>query len=275
MKNKCTCFESGSFKDSGHLLICEFHKKYEFIKHQELMKQKKSNLNILVPKDTKIAVVGDIHEHEYQFDRLLEIIKPSEKMYFVSVGDIYDKGYGPSVAHSIIGKIREMCDKGYGFIVCGNHELKHIKKARSSKNMTPDLLWFEKQPLALSFLFDNGSRVTVLHGGVKPSHTWDDLDYDIETSYIRKLDDAGEMIKLEWVDGELQPSKPGGISWHEVYDGRFGYIVAGHEPLKDGKSKFYNYSCNTDTSVYTTGILTAQILSETGIESTVSVSSPI
>lgn len=235
------------------------------------MKLRKSNLDILVPKDTKIAVIGDVHEHEDQFDRLLEMIKPSEKMYFVSVGDVYDKGYGVAVAESITDKIKKMAENGYAFIVKGNHELKHIKKAKLSKSMTPQLSWFEQQPLVLSFVFENNSRVTVVHGGVKPSHTWGDLDYDIETSYIRKLDDQGEMIKLEWFGNELRPAKPGGLSWHETYDGRFGYIVAGHEPLKDGKPKFYNYSCNIDTACYHTGIMTCQVLSAYGLEDLYSV----
>jgi len=230
------------------------------------MKYNKANLNILVPKDTKIAIVGDIHEHEDQFDRLLEIVNPSEKMFFVSVGDVYDKGYGHLVAASITDKIKKMSESGYGFAVRGNHELKNIKKAMLSNSMSPQLSWFDKQPLALSFIFDNSSRVTVVHGGVKPSHTWDDLDFDIETSYIRKLDEKGEMIKLEWVGNELKPNKPGGTPWHEVYDGRFGYIVAGHEPLKDGKPKFYNYSCNIDTACYCTGIMTCQIISSKGLE---------
>lgn len=232
---------------------------------------KNRNLNISVPKGTKLAIVGDIHEHEYQFDRLLKIIQPSEKMFFVSVGDIYDKGYGPIVAQSITDKIRHMSDQGYGFIVRGNHELKNIKKAKYYHNMTSQLVWLDRQPLALSFVFENGSRVTVVHGGVKPSHTWDDLDYDVETSYIRKLDEDGKMIKLEWVGNELQPAKPGGVVWHELYDGRFGYIVAGHEPIKDGKPRFYNYSCNIDTACYCTGIMTCQIMSENGRDNLYSV----
>lgn len=230
------------------------------------MKNKKNNLEILVPNGTKLAIVGDIHEHEEQFNKLLDIVQPSEKMFFVSVGDIYDKGFGHLAAHSITDKIRVMCEKGYGFVVRGNHELKNIKRANNTRSMTPQLSWLEKQPLVLSFLFENGSRVTVVHGGVKPSHTWDDLDYDVETSYIRKLDEDGEMIKLEWVGNDLRPNKPGGLSWHETYDGRFGYIVAGHEPLKDGKPKFYNYSCNIDTACYCTGIMTCQIISESGLE---------
>lgn len=231
---------------------------------------KKRNLDIHVPRGTKLAVVGDIHEHEEQFDKLIDIIQPSEKVFLISVGDVYDKGFGTLQAQSITDKLRTMSEAGHGFAVRGNHELKKIKRARESNSMTDQLAWFEHQPLALSFVFFNGSRVTVVHGGVKPAHTWDDLDHDIETSYIRKLDENGEMIKLKWVESNgvrtLRPSKEGGKSWHDSYDGRFGYIVAGHEPLKDGKPKFYSYSSNIDTACYCTGILTCQVIGENGLE---------
>lgn len=234
-----------------------------------------NNLNIHVPHGTKLAVVGDIHEHEEQFDKLMEIIRPSGKMFFASVGDIYDKGFGVSCAESITDKVRTYAEAGYGFVIRGNHELKNIKRARNTKKMTQQLDWLERQPLAQSFLFGNGSRVTIVHGGVKPAHTWDDLDSDVETSYIRNLDEHGEMIKLEWVelDGAkvLRPSKPGGTTWHKSYDGRFGYIASGHEPLKNGKPQFFSYSCNLDTACYCTGVLTCQVFSEKGLEDLYSV----
>lgn len=226
-------------------------------------------LDIAVPSGTKIAVVGDIHEHEDQFDRLINMIQPSEKMLFVSVGDIYDKGFGPSVAESITDKIKVMNDSGFGFVVRGNHELKNIRKAKAQGAMSSQLSWLERQPLALSFVFSNQTRLTIVHGGVKPKHQWDDLNVDVETSYIRTVDENGEMIKLLWMekDGQrqLNPEKEG-VSWHEKYDGRFGYIAAGHEPLKDGKPRFYNYSCNLDTACYCTGILTCQIFTESGLD---------
>lgn len=230
------------------------------------MNQEIDVLNIKVPTGTKLAIVGDIHEHEDQFDRLIALIDPSPKMFFVSVGDIYDKGNGIKTANSILNKIRRLHNAGYGFIVKGNHELKHLKKAAYSNRLTYELDWIQKQSLVLSFVFENGFRVTVLHGGVKPLHTWNDLNKDTETSYIRNLDADGEMIKLKWNGKEYEPSKEGGISWHETYDGRFGYIVSGHEPLKDGKPRFYKHSCNIDTACYRTGIMTCQIISENGLE---------
>lgn len=227
-------------------------------------------LDINVPKGTKIVVVGDIHEHEEQFDLIIKKTKPSENIFFVSVGDIFDKGFGPQVAESILNKIRLMNEKSFGFMVKGNHELKIIRKAKIANTMNDLLSWVDRLPLAISFVFSNQTRLTIVHGGVKPSHKWEDLNVDVETSYLRNIDDAGEMIRLKWVsvDGVkvIKPEKPGGISWHEKYDGRFGYIAAGHEPLKDGKPKFYNYSCNVDTACYQTGIMTAQVFSERGLE---------
>lgn len=233
-------------------------------------------LDIAVPPRTKIAVVGDIHEHEYQFDQLIDIIKPSEKMFFVSVGDVYDKGFGPPIAQAITDKIRKMNNLGYGFVVKGNHELKNIRKSQHA--LSDQLAWLEKQPLALSFVFCNQTRLTIVHGGVKPRHRWEDLNVDVETSYIRNLDEKDEMIKLKWVEEKgnrvLLPEKTGGVSWHERYDGRFGYIAAGHEPLKDGKPRFYNYSCNIDTACYCTGILTCQVFTERGLDELHSVEGP-
>lgn len=231
----------------------------------------KDYLNIKIPKNTKIAVIGDVHEQLDHFNILLEKIKPSNKMILVSVGDLADKGGGMHLAEAISDKIQGLHTLGHAYIVKGNHELKHIRKATKEKRLTSQLEWLSKQPLALSFMFDNGTRATVVHGGVKPSNTWDNISSDIEIAYIRDLDENGKMIKLNWVDGELVPVKPGGITWHNLYDGRFGYIFSGHNAQKDGLPKFYNYSCNIDTACYLTNKLTCQIFSSVGLEELITI----
>lgn len=225
---------------------------------------------IKVPSGTKIAVIGDIHEHREQFDRIWEKINPGPKTYVVSVGDIYDKGFGPKVAEEIIDIFKPLIQDGYAAILRGNHELKVIRKARQNNDMNPYLEWMDKQQLALTFKFANNTYLTVVHGGVLPLHTWDDIFSDIEVCYIRNVDEKGKTIKKVWkkIDGKdaLVPEKSGGLPWHRLYDGRFGYIASGHDAQRDGVPKFYNYSCNLDTAVYDTGILTAQIFSENGRE---------
>lgn len=230
---------------------------------------------IKVPNGCNIAVIGDIHEHQEQFDKILKKINPGPETILVSVGDIYDKGFGPKVAESIIDTLRPFFDAGHAYVLRGNHELKVIRKARQSNTMTSYLDWMDGQPLALTFQFNNGMYLTVVHGGVLPIHTWSDIFTDIEVCYIRNVDECGKMIKKIWkkIDGKdvLVPEKTNGLPWHRLYDGRFGYIASGHDAQQDGVPKFYNYSCNLDTAVYFTGILTAQIFSQNGREELITV----
>ena len=223
-------------------------------------------LNIEVPYGTKIAVFGDVHEHPEQFQKMMNEIDPSRKMWVVSVGDIYDKGFGMKTAEAMTQELMTLRKRGVGWAVPGNHEIKHIRK--SKKDPSEALIWWRRQPLALSFQFESGSRLTVVHAGVTPHHTWGDIKKDIEVVYVRDVDEDGRMIPLIWKDingvSTLVKSKEGGDSWHQKYDGRFGYIASGHAAQKDGEAKFYKFSCNLDSAVYDTGILTAQVFEEDG-----------
>lgn len=233
-------------------------------------------LEVPLKNTTKVAAVGDIHEHPDQFFEILSRVSPAPDRILVSVGDIYDKGFGPEVAEKILDVLIPLVESGYAFVLKGNHELKHINKNKKSDNKY--LQWMKKQPLAISFLFENSTRLTVVHGGVSPEHTWDDLGSNAETSYVRTVDESGKMIPLVWRkdasgNDQLVAERKGPI-WHDVYDGRFGYIISGHDAQKDAVPKFYNFSCNIDTSVYTTGKLTCQIFSKDGREELISAYGP-
>jgi len=228
---------------------------------------KNRNLNIPVKTGATVTVVGDIHEHPDQFFEMIDRVKPSKKNIFVSVGDVYDKGYGTSTANKILAEMKKLSENGVGFMVKGNHELKRLKRT-SKKDFDEYLHWVNKLPLALSFSFNNGKRLTVVHGGILPKHNWNDLVGNTDIVYVRKVDEYGNYIKLKWVkddDGtkHLEYAKPG-VYWHEKYDGRFGYIASGHEPQKDGEPKWFEHSCNLDTACYDTGVLCAQVFNERG-----------
>lgn len=220
---------------------------------------------ITLPKGVKLIAVGDIHEHEEQVDKLLAEVKPGPFVRLVLVGDIYDKGFGKDVAESITNKIIPLVESGYAYVIKGNHELSSIRWARVNKTMTEQLRWWDKQPLSLTFTFSNRTKVTVVHGGVLPSYTEEDLAYNVDTCYIRLVDKRGKKVKrLKKIIGDrrvMVMERPG-KAWHKLYDGRFGYIVSGHASRKDGIPKFYDHSCNLDTAVYHTGKLTAQVFEE-------------
>jgi hypothetical protein len=150
-------------------------------------------------------------------------------------------------------------------VIRGNHEQKRINRGQIS----PGIEWFARRQLALMFLFYNQTKLTIVHGGVTPYHTYQDLRNNVETLYIRTLDEGGSFIPLTWkeIDGcrklvAVKEGKP----WHEHYDGRFGYIISGHDSQEDGEPKFYAHSCNIDTKCYRTGILTAITYGERGRE---------
>lgn len=223
---------------------------------------------IKVSPYTHICVIGDIHEHPEQFFKLVDIYKPDQNHWLVSVGDVYDKGFGTKSAEQITKYFMELQEEGIGFAVRGNHELKTIKKNKKKCDFTKYLKWWNDQPMVITFEFPRGKRVCVLHAGVTPKMCSEHLANDIEVCYVRDVDAEGRMIPLVWqhIDGEkcLVKARDGGRSWHEIYDGRFGYIVAGHVSQKDGLAKFYNYSCNLDTGVYETGKLSAQVFLPNG-----------
>lgn len=221
-------------------------------------------LNIPVPSDTKIAVIGDIHCHNQQFLELLDKIQPSEQMWIISVGDLLNKGFGQEAEDIVVNKFRELVDAKIGFVCKGNHELRNIREARKNNTMTDNLRWLECLPLALSFNFTNQTKLTVLHGGVLPTHTWEDLKNNIEICYIRNIDSYGKGRSEEKI----------GENWHKLYTGHLAYIASGHNAQCDGVPKFYNYSCNIDTAVYKTGILTCQIFDENGKDELIQIKGP-
>ena len=223
---------------------------------------------INVPKDVRIAVISDIHEHEFQFNKAIAVIKPSEKIWAVSVGDLFEKGFGIDCANNIISTFMGLSNKDRGFVVKGNHDIKVIKKAKKDKVSNKYVDWMNQRPLSYSFRFCNGRRLTIVHGGVTPRMLETDLDNNTDLCYIRWVDSLGNHVPYVYkMDGDKKMMVPARecISWHEAYDGRFGTILSGHHSQKDGVPKFYKHSANLDSAVYVTGRLTVQMFDENGL----------
>lgn len=231
---------------------------------------------ILLESNIKLAVIGDIHEALPQFKKIVHEINPDSKQLLISVGDIFDKGAGIEAAKEIIRDIRDLHEQGLAYIVQGNHDAKHWNKVKKHPELQyEEIVWLSKQPRCISFVYPNRNRFTVLHAGVTPKHTWNDLGSP-DVMYVRKVDENGDYIPLRWItldDGkkELVYKKEGGKFWAEEYDGRFGYLITGHDANEDGP-KYYPYSVNVDTSVFSTGVLTAQIIDASGLVGVIRVS---
>lgn len=230
-------------------------------------------IKISVPEDTQIVVAGDIHGQLNHFKRFVSLVDPSLKSWLVSAGDIFDKGQGREAEYTIINSIRKLNERGIGYIVNGNHELKYLRRADKNNSWTPELKWLATQPYGITFTWPNGRMCTVVHGGILPKHTWENLATDDDVCYVRDIDENGEYIPLIWVTNKVTKEKElikkkNGHSWHEVYDGRFGYVIAGHAQQMDGMAKFYSFSANLDSGCYNSGILTAQVYNQNGLGDT-------
>lgn len=221
---------------------------------------------IKVPARVSLVVVGDIHEHPEQFFKIVSEAKIGQSNWLVSVGDVYDKGFGAKAAENITDALIEMNIDNMAYAVRGNHELKQIKR---SKYMSKQLKWWANCPLVLMFQFPNGTNVTVVHAGIEPNKSFEDLGNSVDVCYVREVDETGKMIPLVWEYNQNTGikslvQKRQGKLWHELYDGRFGYVISGHISQKNGQPKYFPYSCNIDTGVYDTGILTGQIIKNNG-----------
>lgn len=219
-------------------------------------------LNQELSADTKLLVIGDIHEHEKQYFDLVSRFTFGPDLLLVVNGDVIDKGWGTKVAVRIIEHVRSLGD--YGLFIRGNHENKRIRKM--GEDLPAPWDWVAQQPYARSFVYPSGERITVLHAGVLKKHTLDKVANDHEVAYIRLVDPSGKKkIQSDYLkvgkNTIMKPHHPC-ISWHEVYDGWLGYIVAGHEGNPEGKVRFYKHSVCLDTAVFKTGILSAMLVSQ-------------
>ena len=152
---------------------------------------------IRIRKGQELVVVGDIHENEWHFEEMLKRTEVGTKRILVSVGDVYDKGEGHHIAERIIRRIQKLQESGWAYIVRGNHEQRNIKNAKyNNKKLSPELEWCKNLPLTLSFLFWNQNRITIMHAGVTPKHTWGNITNNTEVMYIRQLDENDRPIPL-------------------------------------------------------------------------------
>lgn len=224
-----------------------------------------------ITPETELVVVGDIHAHLSQVKDLIKEASPSSKRILVSVGDILDKGFPETEKQDeieICNIFMELEKQDAFLMVKGNHELKRLRRIKK-ESREPWLAWLGRHPLCNQFVFESGATVTVIHAGITPLATSEDLYRSTEVCYVRDVDpETGKMIPLIWKEinnvKTLIKEKPG-INWHELYPGKFGYIFSGHAANRDtGRAKYFKYSCNLDSSIYSSGNLTARFVDGQG-----------
>ncbi len=181
---------------------------------------------------------GDIHGCFEEFIELRSLIHPRPEDQEICVGDLINKG-----PHSL--EVVCFIQKEKIQAVRGNHEDKFIryylhekeKEQTGKKNpMRLELselrLYYALTPQDFEFLFSlplfiQLASFTILHAGVLPSTNLKHLDKKeaAKVMRVRYVDHKGRFVTLDRSDPKIH------FWWSELYDGRYGTIIYGHQPF--------------------------------------------
>ena len=204
----------------------------------------------------RLIIYGDIHGCLEEFKLLRKKIKPKKGDIEVVVGDILNKGpFSVETLKYIIKKgiLAVMGNNEFKFINLfeGNskgYDLKPREKKLLKKLKKKHIKFLKKLPYFLKF--DN---ITIVHGGIP---YWLRLDKKLSE------EDKWHLISLRFYDKDLKIlpwSKRDKLYkyWAQIYDGKEGFVVYGHQPFK--KPKIDKFAIGIDTGCVYGGKLSAVI----------------
>jgi len=209
----------------------------------------------------RVIVYGDIHGCLDELKALREKLEIEKNDIEISVGDILNKG--PYLGHEMIRYMQEH----HISVIMGNNEakaIKHYQKYRKEgapflKTLRPfeSATALSLQEADYDYLkslpyFMRVKNLTILHGGILPGMRLDKLDaaQKKEITLIRYVDKA--LNPIPWSDQKNRYR-----FWSEIYDGKEGFVVAGHHPFPE--PKISKYAMDIDTGCVYGGKLTAAV----------------
>ena len=241
--------------------------------------------------------VGDVHGMSEELRLLMNKLRPVEGDTVVFVGDLVDKG--PD-SLGVVRMVRDWSENGPFKVVLveGNHEDTHRRFRRNQRvrpevskqqsDRKPELLELtnglseeDVEFLENSVLFYRvpEHNLLVVHGGVtgsleKVPESPDDLS-ELTSKERKRLNLVMRTRRLDRETGrflKLSESTEDDPRWSELYDGRFGHVVYGHEPFMEGPM-VSEHSTGVDTGCVKGGPLTSLVVDSNGERSFVSVPS--
>ena len=247
----------------------------------------------------RTAIVGDVHGMLAALKELLAQLQLGAGDKLIFVGDLVDKGPEPaSVVHHLASLA---ATAPYDIVlVDGNHEDRHRRYQRNLVERpaiaaqqaaeAPELpaLAAELTEAGRAFLNTavpfyrlRAHDVLIVHGGIPGDmRRFPAGVREAEQFAGRDRDRFRKVLRTRFIDAEtggfvgLGQEKPGDPFWADVYDGRFGHVVFGHQPFLDGPAEFA-HATGIDTGAVHGGALTALVLPDKGPRSYVQVRTPV
>jgi bis(5'-nucleosyl)-tetraphosphatase (symmetrical) len=218
-------------------------------------------------KNKRVIIYGDLHGCFDEFIALRKKIEPSSDDREIVIGDILDRG---AKSNELFRYIREQNIES----VLGNHEYKYLRFKKHHENFLkttkkiPMTLTQEQQKIFNSFnkedlnfleqlpFFIKIENLVVLHAGILNK-------IDLETANRKDLEYLLwiRYLKEDNVPLSLGSEDSSSLYWSELYNGKEGVIIYGHEPFKEVRVD--RYSLGIDTGCVYGNRLTATIINNT------------
>lgn len=225
-------------------------------------------------------IIGDIHGCLEELEALLHKTNAAQADRIIFVGDLVDRG--PDSA-GVVKKVLSMIDDGYTIVlVKGNHEDKwfrvHEKVARGDIALAKTMkegeaimkMQTELRPAEIERLRDLSVlyyRIpdwdnSVVHAGIPGDMRQFPMLTPESSTRVRKR--ANLLFYTRYLSKKtgkmlaMGTERAGDPFWAEVYDGREGHIVFGHQPYDT--VMHFPHATGIDTSCCFGGQLTALIL---------------
>lgn len=207
----------------------------------------------------RTIIIGDVHGCLVELEELLHKVAATDRDHLVFVGDLVDRG---PYSTDVVQLVQQLCDMRGAVCVLGNHEFKYRRRGASTR--TPpftltesDLDWFESLPFYCQTDFG-----LVVHGGLCPRRhrQLEDLNhpkYKTRLLFTRNVDTDGKSVPIKG-------SHLGRHLWAEAYDGRFGPVIFGHQPLP--RVTVYPHAIGLDTGCCFGGQLSCLVIGDHGVQ---------
>ena len=210
-------------------------------------------------------VFGDLHGNMRALGALLDRLSPTQRDRLVFLGDYVD--YGPQssrVLDEVRGASRYVASVR---AVAGNHDCKHARYAAAKKagdsvrlasfqtgeaflgihaSLSEEhLAWLADLPLCFRL-----GRYFVSHAGLPPRLELPAQYENLRAAALRSSDPLGQLMRVRFLNEKDEPiplgkETSGARYWADVYAGRYGFALFGHE--RHRKVAYYRHAVALDT----------------------------
>lgn len=194
----------------------------------------------------KVLVVGPIYDKLDKLNNVTNMIPHYDQVIFN--GGLCYPNNNPSEVKSRLSIMDKLIRTKKVIYNIDSHDLKCANDFHNNKECSEIVDWIWSKPNVIILHFTKLQTTTVVtSGGVSPSMNPYNLEDNLETSFISKIN---------------------GISWHQLYGGMSGYIIS-NNPLTFQEPKFHKFSAQIGNAYGPETQVYAQELDGLGLKKTI------